>query len=80
MNRARFRLPLSAIILGFLGVATLVLGVFAMLMSLTRLHHLLNADGGLALVVSGIALLLSGAFPLVLARLAVNSAEVDETC
>lgn len=75
----RIRLPLSAIVLGVLGLFTLLLGVFAMATSLTRLHPLLNTDGGLALAVSGVALLLSGAFPLVLARLAGSQAEVDES-
>jgi hypothetical protein len=44
---------------------------------LHKVHPLLNADGGLALLVSGIALILSGAFPLGLAVLATQKSSTD---
>lgn len=74
---SRFRLPVSAIVLGFLGLITLALGVLAMAGLLHKVHPLLNGDGGLALVVSGIALILSGAFPLGLAMLAASQSPAD---
>lgn len=65
-----FRLPVSAVVLGILGLMTLAVGVLAMTSKLTHVHPLLNGDGGLALLVSGIALILSGGFPLALSVLA----------
>lgn len=70
MSSLPFRLPVSAVVLGILGVMTLAVGVLAMTSKLTHLHPLLNGDGGLALLVSGIALILSGGFPLALSMLA----------
>lgn len=70
MSPLPFRLPVSAVVLGILGVLTLVVGVLAMTSKLTHVHPLLNGDGGLALLVSGIALILSGGFPLALSMLA----------
>ena len=74
---ARFRWPVSAIVLGALGVITLAIGILAMAGRLRTLHPLLNGDGGLALAVSGIALILSGAFPLGLALLAASQSPAD---
>lgn len=73
----RFRLPVSAIAFGILGLITLALGILAMAGLLHKVHPLLNSDGGLALVVSGIALILSGAFPLGLAILATTQSSTD---
>jgi hypothetical protein len=64
--------PLSFLILAALGVLTAVAGIAALAGLLQGLHPLFS-DGlaaGLALLVSAIALLLSGLFPLVLRRLA----------
>lgn len=77
MASQHFRLPVSAIIFGALGLIALVLGFLAMAGLLRQVHPLLNTDGGLALVVSGIALLLSGAFPLGLALLAAQKSAAD---
>jgi hypothetical protein len=73
----KFRLPVSAIIFGTLGLIALAAGFAAMAGLLRQVHPLLNSDGGLALVVSGIALLLSGAFPLGLALLATQQSSAD---
>ena len=72
-----FRLPLSAVVLGILGLVALGVGMLAMTMKLTLVHPLLNGDGGLALLVSGVALILSGGFPLALAVLATSRSESD---
>jgi hypothetical protein len=77
LSSKRFRLPASTIIFGALGLSALVPGLLAMAGLLHKLHPLLNADGGLALVVSGIALILSGAFPLGLALLASQKSPAD---
>ena len=77
MPPARFRLPISAIILGALGLIALVGGFFALAGLLKPVHPLLNRDGGLALVVSGIALVLSGSFPLAIAYLSAERNPVD---
>ena len=77
MPPARFRLPFSAIFFGALGLIALALGILAMAGLLHKVHPLLNGDGGLALVVSGIALILSGAFPLGLALLAATQSPAD---
>lgn len=77
MASERFRLPVSAVFFGILGLIALILGFSAMAGLLRQLHPLLNSDGGLALVVSGIALLLSGAFPLGLALLATQKSSPD---
>lgn len=77
LRPARFRVPVSAIFFGILGLLTLALGILAMVGLLHKVHPLLNGDGGLALVVSGIALILSGAFPLGLAMLAASQSPAD---
>lgn len=77
MAATPFRLPVSAAILGLLGLVTVSAGILAMSGQLARVHPLLNGDGGLALLVSGIALLLSGAFPLALAMLAGKREDQD---
>ncbi|BCB25876.1 hypothetical protein SKTS_07620 [Sulfurimicrobium lacus] len=77
MPPTRFRLPVSAVFFGVLGFITLAVGIFAMTGLLHKVHPLLNADGGLALVVTGIALILSGAFPLGLAMLAAVQSSAD---
>lgn len=73
----RFRFPVSAIVFGALGSLTLAIGILSMAGLLRKVHPLLNSDGGLALVVSGIALILSGAFPLGLAILATKQGSSD---
>lgn len=77
MPTTRFRIPKSAVFFGVLGLIALVAGILAMAGLLRTFHPMLNADGGLALVVSGIALLLSGAFPLGLAMLAASQSTSD---
>ncbi len=72
MSRARFRLPLSAVLLGVLGLLALAGGALALAGQLRHFHPLLNPDGGLALLVSGVALLLSGSFPVAIAFLAAQ--------
>jgi len=64
--------PLSFLFFTGLGVVCFFAGIAALADLLTGLHPIFN-DGmavGLALVVSAIALILTGAFPLVLRRLA----------
>ncbi len=78
MSRPRFRLPLSAVILAVLGLLALLGGGLALVGQLKHLHPLLNRDGGLALVVSGVALVLSGSFPLAIAFLAAQRQPVEE--
>lgn len=70
-------MPVSTVIFGIFGLIALILGFAAMAGLMHRLHPLLNSDGGLALVVSGIALILSGAFPLGLALLATQKSTTD---
>jgi hypothetical protein len=72
-----FRIPVSTFIFGILGALALAVGFLALAGLLRPWHPLLNADGGLALVVSGIALMLSGAFPLGLALLATQKSPAD---
>ncbi len=74
---SRFRLPVSAVVLGVLGLITLVLGVLALAGQLAHVHPLLNGDGGLALLVSAVALILSGGFPLALSLLATTRGEAE---
>lgn len=65
------RWPSSFIALTALGCICLVTGVLALLGLLQGLHPLFaDSSTALALIVSAVALLLSGAFPLVLQRLA----------
>lgn len=77
MPPVRFRMPLSAIILGALGAAALAGGLLALLGQLKHFHPLLNRDGGLALVVSGIALVLSASFPVAIAFLSSQRSSAD---
>ncbi|MDD5297763.1 MAG: hypothetical protein PHU46_12690 [Rhodocyclaceae bacterium] len=63
------KLPISFLVPAALGVVTLFTGGLAMAGTLQQVHPLLNGDGGLALIVSGIALLLTGAFPLAIRML-----------
>lgn len=77
ISPARFRLPLSAVVLGVLGAAALAGGFLALLGQLKHFHPLLNRDGGLALVVSGVALVLSASFPLAIAFLSSQRTPAD---
>lgn len=77
MPPERFRLPLIVIILGALGLVALVSGFLALAGQLRHFHPLLNRDGGLALVVSGVALVLSGGFPLAIAYLSAERKPAD---
>jgi uncharacterized membrane protein HdeD (DUF308 family) len=62
--------PISFLILAVLGALCLVAGVAALAGLFQNSHPLLRDDmAGWGLIVSAIALLLSGAFPLVLRRL-----------
>ncbi len=62
--------PVSFVILTLLGGMCLPVGLFALGGMMRGSHPLFNDDmAGWALIVSAIALLLSGAFPLVLRRL-----------
>ncbi len=64
--------PLSFLFFAVLGMVCLVAGIAAMTGLLAGTHPLFSdgAAAGLALIVTAIALLLTGAFPLVLRRLA----------
>lgn len=63
--------PWTFIAFAIIGVACLVVGVAALAGWLKSVHPLFNDDlGGWALIVSAIASFLTGAFPLVLRRLA----------
>jgi hypothetical protein len=66
------RLPISFIVPAVLGVMALFTGGLAMAGTLQDVHPLLNGDGGLALIVSGIALLITGAFPLAIRLLSAK--------
>lgn len=77
MPPVRFRIPVSAIILGALGLVVLAGGFLALAGQLRHFHPLLNRDGGLALLVSGIALVLSGSFPLAIAYLSAERNSAD---
>lgn len=70
-------MPISFIILAPLGVIALIIGGWAMAGGLMSVHPMLNSEGGLALVVSGVALLLTAGFPLVLRRLAMAEVPKD---
>ncbi|MBS4096010.1 MAG: hypothetical protein KGZ83_04120 [Sulfuricella sp.] len=72
MPAVRFRVPLSAVVLGLLGLVALTGGGLALIGQLKHFHPLLNRDGGLALVVSGVALVLSASFPLAIAVLSAQ--------
>jgi H+/Cl- antiporter ClcA len=63
--------PWTFLFFATLGAVTTVVGVAALLGLMRGVHPLFNDDlAGWALIVSAIALFLSGAFPLVLRRLA----------
>lgn len=63
--------PYSTIVLFLLGVLSLGIGVVALTGIAAGVHPLLGDEGtGIALIVSAIAFVLTGAFPLVLRRLA----------
>jgi TRAP-type uncharacterized transport system fused permease subunit len=63
--------PFTFIVLTALGAISLVIGVVALTGIGGNLHPLLADEGtGIAMIVTAIALFLTGAFPLVLRRLA----------
>lgn len=63
--------PISFLVCAVLGACSLLVGLVALAGLGGRLHPLLADEGtGIALVVTAIALILTGAFPLVLRRLA----------
>ncbi len=62
-------LTFSSVAPGVLGLVSLFAGGLAMAGKLQEVHPMLNGDGGLALVVSGVALVLTGAFPLAIRKL-----------
>lgn len=62
--------PISFLTLSVFGMLCLLTGIAALTGALRGTHPLFNDDmAGWALIVSAIALLLSGAFPLVIRRL-----------
>lgn len=70
------RLPAGAWLMGIPGLACLAAGLLLLAGFGTDLHPLLEESGaGLVLLVSGVALLGSAAFPLVLAELAARDDE-----
>ena len=70
------RLPAGAWLMGIPGLACLAAGLLLLAGFGTGLHPLLEESGaGLVLLVSGVALLGSAAFPLVLAELAARDGE-----
>ncbi len=63
--------PWTFVVFTVIGIACLVVGAAALLGLLKSIHPLFNDDlGGWALIVSAVASFLTGAFPLVLRRLA----------
>lgn len=63
--------PLTFLFFTALGIATAIVGVAALAGWMRGTHPLFNDDmAGWALIVTAVALLLTGAFPLVLRRLA----------
>lgn len=64
--------PLSFLLFSALGLVSLLLGIAALAGLLATVHPLFydGTAAGLALIVTAIALILTGAFPLVLRRLA----------
>jgi hypothetical protein len=63
--------PLTFIAFSVLGAASLVVGIVALAGICGDIHPLLADEGtGIAMIVTAIALFLTGAFPLVLRRLA----------
>jgi hypothetical protein len=72
------RFPLSFITLTGLGLLVTVPGVAAVMGYGARIHPLLSDTGaGIALLVSGVALIGSGMFPLVISRLMRSEAEAQ---
>ena len=70
------RLPAGAWLMGIPGLACLAAGLLLLAGFGTDLHPLLEESGaGLVLLVSGVALLGSATFPLVLAELAARDGE-----
>ncbi|HQA11917.1 MAG: hypothetical protein KAX47_02185 [Zoogloea sp.] len=70
------KLPAGAWLLGIPGLACLVAGLLLLAGFGTDLHPLLQESGaGLVLLVSGVALVGSAAFPLVLAELAAKDGD-----
>ena len=70
------RLPAGAWLMGIPGLACLAAGLVLLAGFGAGLHPLLEESGaGLVLLVSGVALLGSAAFPLVLAELAARDGE-----
>ena len=67
------RLPAGAWLMGVPGLACLIAGALLLAGFGAELHPLLQeSDAGLVLIVSGVALVGSAAFPLVLAELAAK--------
>lgn len=63
--------PYTFIVFTFLGIVSLVIGVVALTGIGGSLHPLLADEGtGIAMIATAIAFFLTGAFPLVLRRLA----------
>lgn len=62
--------PITFLVFTVLGAITMIAGIAALAGALRGTHPLFNDDlAGWALIVSAIALFLSGGFPLVLRRL-----------
>ncbi len=73
MASRTYHWPLSVWFMGLPGLACLAFGLALLAGFGTDLHPLLgNSGAGLAIVVSGVALIGSAGFPLVLARLAAR--------
>ena len=76
MHRPSPPIPLAAWLLGVPGCACLAGGALLLAEVLPVTHPLLTEPGSaLALIVSGVALVGSAGFPLVLARLAARDAQ-----
>ncbi|HEX5394494.1 MAG TPA: hypothetical protein VFW68_14520 [Rhodocyclaceae bacterium] len=77
-DSAMRRFPLSFIVLTGLGLLVTVPGVAAVMGYGARIHSLLADTGaGIALLVSGVALIGSGMFPLVISRLMRREAKAE---
>lgn len=78
MTMALKRLPAGAWLMGIPGLACLIAGLLLLAGFGEGLHPLLQESGaGLVLIVSGVALVGSAAFPLVLAELAAKDKAED---
>ena len=63
--------PYSFVVFTVLGVVSLLVGIVALAGIAGELHPLMADEGtGIAMIVTAVALFLTGAFPLVLRRLA----------